>query len=155
MQLTALIDPKLNRTFVVNLDLIRDLIEYFVVGHRVEVRLGENKINHPEPGKSVQDIPIEKLIRHENYDKDITRNDIMLVKLARKAQFTGNSFFSLFRGGGLFDLYLISNSLFKYYLDVQISFNRFAFRLLRLSALGTLSCRFRMLPDGVRPELAD
>ena len=90
MQLTALIDPKLNRTFVVNLDLSRDLIEYFVVGHRVEVRLGENKINHPEPGKVVQDIPIEKLIRHENYDKDITRNDIMLVKLARKAQFTGN-----------------------------------------------------------------
>ena len=84
----------------------------------MEVRLGENKINHPEPGKAVQDIPIEKLIRHENYDKDITRNDIMLVKLARKAQFTGNSFFSLFRGGGLFDLNFISNS----FLNVTLTF---------------------------------
>ena len=95
MQLTALIDPKLNRTFVVNLDLIRDLIEYFVVGHRVEVRLGENKIDKEEPGKVVQDIPIEKLILHENYDIDITRNDIMLVKLVRKAQLTGNFLLSV------------------------------------------------------------
>jgi len=59
----------------------------------VEVRLGENEINKEEPGKVVQDIPIEKLIVHEKYDKNITRNDIMLVKLARKAQFTGNYFF--------------------------------------------------------------
>jgi hypothetical protein len=78
----------------------------------VEVRLGEDEIGKKEPGKVVQDIPIEKLILHENYDEKITRNDIMLVKLARKAQFTGNSSFPLFRGRWLFDLSLISNSLF-------------------------------------------
>jgi hypothetical protein len=90
VQLTALMILNFHRRFGVNLDLSRVLIEYFVIGHRVEVRLGENKIGQKEDGKVVQDIPIEKLILHENYDEKITRNDIMLVKLARKAQFTGN-----------------------------------------------------------------
>jgi hypothetical protein len=74
----------------------------------VEVRLGENKINKEEPGKVVQDIPIEKLILHENYDKDITRNDIMLVKLARKAQFTGNYSFGCPDLDGFSDPYFIN-----------------------------------------------
>lgn len=47
------------------------------------VRLGEHNIAAPDPGSHETDVPIEKFIPHEKYNRDTKENDIALIKMTK------------------------------------------------------------------------
>lgn len=66
-----------------------------LIGFRKVIRLGEHSSNTTEDcdeeicSLPVQDISVDKLLMHPEYDNNKVKNDISLIRLTKEAEYNG------------------------------------------------------------------
>ena len=63
--------------------------------YRYRVRLGDHQTNSANDS-TTQDVRIDAIFSHENYTRNVITNDLALVKLKDKVNFTGENILKLF-----------------------------------------------------------